>query len=69
MNKLIVRKRARISEDLVYKLSSKKTGKELKWKPKFNLKRGLKEIIIYHNRHFKKIANNELIYLDKNLKK
>ena len=66
---LIVRKRARISEDLVYKLSSKKTEIELKWKPKFNLKRGLKEMIIYHNRHFKKIANNELIYLDKNLKK
>ena len=66
---LIVRKRARISEDLVYKLSSKKTERELKWKPKFNLKRGLKEMIIYHNRHFKKIANNELIYLDKNLKK
>ena len=44
----------RIGKDKSYKLSCIKTIKELKWKPKYKLKKGIKMIIDYHNKHLLK---------------
>ena len=69
MKKLIKKTKGRIDQDLIYKLGSKKTRRELNWKPIYPLKKGLKEIIIYHNKHFKKVPKKNLVYNDFNLKK
>ena len=69
VKKLIKKTKSRISQDLVYKLNSKKTRKALNWKPVYTLKKGLKEIIIYHNKYFKNVSKKSLVYTDVNLKK
>ena len=68
-NKLIKKSKGRIGQDLLYKLGSKKTRRLLKWKPVYTLKKGLKEVIIYHNKYFKKVKKDNLVYKDPNLKK
>ena len=69
IKKLIRKIKSRIGHDLIYKLNSKKTRKELKWKPIYTLKKGLKEIIIYHRKYFKNVPEKSLIYVDTSLKK
>ena len=69
VKKLIKKTKSRIGQDLVYKLNSKKTRKALNWKPIYTLKKGLKEIIIYHNKYFKNASKKSLVYTDTNLKK
>jgi len=69
IKKLIKKTKGRIGHDLIYKLNSKKTRKELKWKPIYTLKKGLKEIVIYHEKYFKNVSKKSLIYIDTNLKK
>ena len=69
IKKLIKKTKNRIGQDLVYKLNSKKTRKALNWKPVYTLKKGLKEVIMYHNKNFIKISNKQLIYNDKSLEK
>ena len=69
IKKLIKKTKSRIGQDLVYKLNSKKTRKALNWKPIYTLKKGLKEIIIYHNKYFKNASKKSLVYTDTNLKK
>ena len=67
--KLIKKTKSRVGQDFIYKLCSKMTMKELRWKPIYSLKKGLQEIILYHKRHIKNISNKELFYKDKQLKK
>lgn len=55
----------RLGQDFMYKLSSLKTQKELKWKPIYSLTQGLKEVIIYHKKYFKNISKKELNYKKK----
>ena len=69
IKKLIKKTKARIGQDLIYKLGSRETRRKLNWKPIYSLKKGLKEIIIYHNKHFKKVSKKNLIYSDFNLKR
>ena len=69
VKKLIKKTKSRIGQDLVYKLNSKKTRKALNWKPVYTLKKGLKEIITYHNKYFKNVPKKSLVYTDINLKK
>ena len=69
IKKLIRKTKSRIGQDFIYKLGSKKTKKELSWKPVYTLKKGLKEVIMYHNTNFTKIFKKQLIYKDKILKK
>jgi len=69
VKKLIKKTKPRIGQDLIYKLGSRETRRKLNWRPVYSLKKGLKEIIIYHNKHFKKLSKKNLIYSDPNLKK
>ena len=69
IKKLIKKGRGRIGHDLVYKLDTKKTRKSLNWKPVYSLRKGLKEIIIYHNRHFNNVPNKFFKYIDTSLKR
>ena len=69
LKKLIKKTPSRIGQDLLYKLGSFETRKNLKWKPIFSLKEGLKKVIMYHNKNFIKISKKNLVYKDKNLKK
>ena len=69
IKKLIKKGRGRIGHDLVYKLGTKKTRITLNWKPIYPLRKGLKEIIIYHNRHFNNVPNKLFKYIDTSLKK
>ena len=68
IKKLIKKTKSRIGQDFVYKLNSKKTRKELRWKPIYTLKKGLKEVIMYHNKNFATISKKQLFYKDESLK-
>ena len=50
LKKLIIFKKDRIGKDKCYKLDTYKSVKFLKWKNKFSLKDGIKEIIKYQNK-------------------
>ena len=50
LKKLIIFKKDRIGKDKCYKLDTYKAVKFLKWKNKFSLKDGIKEIIKYQNK-------------------
>lgn len=67
--KLIKKIKSRVGQDLIYKLGSKKTRKELSWKPIYSLKSGLQKVLVYHSKYFKKISKKDLIYQDKQLRK
>ena len=67
LKNLITKTKSRIGQDMVYKLNSFKTRKELNWKPIYALKKGLKEIIMYHNNNFVTISKKQLIYKDSSL--
>ena len=69
LNKLIRKTRERTGQDLIYKLGSLRTQKELKWKPIYTLKKGLHEVINYHKKNFVNFSKINLTYKDKNLKK
>ena len=69
LNKLVKRTKGRTGQDLLYKLGSLSTQKALKWKPFYSLKKGLKEVINYHNKNFTNSTKINLTYKDKNLKK
>ena len=69
LNKLIKKTKGRIGQDLVYKLGSIKTRRALGWKPIYSIKKGLNEIITYHNKNFINIPKKLLTYDDKHLKK
>ena len=68
LNKLIKKTKGRIGQDLMYKLGSFATKKNLKWKPNYSLKKGLNEVINYHNKNFINFSKKNLTYEDKNLK-
>ena len=57
LKKLIVFKKDRIGKDKCYKLDTYKTVKFLKWKNKFSLKGGIKEITKYQNKKNKDYLN------------
>ena len=69
LKKLIKKIKTRVGQDLIYKLGSLKTRKALGWKPKYTLKKGLKEVIMYHNNNFIKTSKKNLFYNDKSLSK
>ena len=69
IKKLTVRSKARVGQDFLYKLGTKKTRKMLDWEPVFTLKDGLQKIIIHHNKYIKQISKKDLTYNDKNFKK
>ena len=69
IKKLIIKTKSRIGQDFSYKLGSKKTRRNLSWKPVYALKNGIQEIIVHHNKYIKKISKNDLTYRDKDLKK
>jgi len=69
LKNLIKKIPGRIGQDLLYKLGSFETRKILKWKPVYSLRKGLKEVIMYHNKNLIKISKKNLTYEDKNLKK
>ena len=69
IKKLVKKTKGRIGQDLVYKLDAKKTKKFLNWKAAYTLRKGLKEIIIYHNKHFNKVPSKFLKYTDIDLEK
>ena len=66
---MIKKIKSRAGQDLIYKLGSKKTRKELSWKPIYSLKSGLQKVLVYHSKYFKKISKKDLIYQDKQLRK
>ena len=69
LKKLVKTIKGRVGQDLIYKLGSEKTRIELRWKPVYTLKKGLQEIITYHNNYIKKISHKNFVYQDKQLKK
>ena len=62
--KLIKKTKKRIGQDFEYKLDSKKTKKDLKWKPEYSLKKALKEIINYNKITKTKFTLEDLVYRD-----
>ena len=68
-SKLIKKTKGRVGQDSIYKLGSFTTKKTLKWKPNYSLKKGLNEVINYHNKNFTQFSKKNLTYEDKNLKK
>ena len=66
--KLVKKIKGRVGQDLIYKLGSRKSRQELKWRPIYTLKMGLEEIITYHNKYIKNISNKDLMYRDNQLK-
>ena len=50
----------RIGKDSVYKLDSKKTKKELKWKAKVTIKEGISKTIKYINKNFEKLKKEKI---------
>lgn len=64
--KLIKKTKKRIGQDYEYKLSSKKTEKDLNWKPVFSFKNALKEIINYNQTIKTKVLLKDLVYRDTN---
>jgi len=60
--------KSRVGQDLIYKLGSRKSRAELKWRPIYTLKMGLQEIITYHDKYIKNVSNKDLIYQDNQLK-
>jgi len=66
--KLVKKIKSRVGQDLIYKLGSRKSREELKWRPIYTLKMGLQEIITYHNKYFKNVLNKDLTYRDNQLK-
>ena len=69
LKKLIKKIKTRVGQDFIYKLGSLKTRKVLGWKPKYTLKKGLKEVIMYHNNNFIQTSKKNLFYNDKSLSK
>ena len=69
LKKLVKIIKGRVGQDLIYKLGSEKSRNDLGWKPVYTLKKGLQEIITYHNKYINKVSNKYLIYQDKQLKK
>lgn len=66
--KLISKQKGRVGQDLIYKLDCKKTRKELKWKPVYNLNKALLEVINYKPKLFRRISKQKLTYTDTNFK-
>ena len=66
--KLITKAKGRIGLDLVYKLGTTLTKRSLGWKPDYSLKKGLNEIVNYHNKNFKKYPFKKLKFIDEDLK-
>ena len=69
LKKLVKIIKGRVGQGLIYKLGSEKSRNDLGWKPVYTLKKGLQEIITYHNKYINKVSNKYLIYQDKQLKK
>ena len=67
--KLIKITKGRTGQDLIYKLDSKKTRKELNWRPFYSLQKALKQIANYNLSKFSKLSEESLIYTDKNFRK
>ena len=65
-SKLIKITAQRKGQDIIYKLNSTKTKKELKWKPLYSLKKALIQVINYGAGKFSK---ENLVYIDSNFKK
>ena len=63
--KLIKTTKDRPSKDYAYKMNTKKAEKELKWKPKYNLERGLKETIKWYKDNKKQLLRLKNIYIHK----
>ena len=66
--KLITKAKGRIGLDSVYKLGTAVTKKSLGWKPDYSLKKGLNEIVNYHNKNFKKYSFKKSKFIDEGLK-
>ena len=64
--KLIKITESRKGQDIIYKLNSTKTRKELNWKPLYTLRKALIEVINYSTNKFSK---ENLTYIDKNFRK
>lgn len=67
--KLIKITKSRKGQDIIYKLDSKKTRRELNWKPIFSIKKALKQAINFSSLKFNKFSNENVIYTDTNFKK
>ena len=50
----------RMGKDDVYKLDSRKTRKELKWKAKVSIKKGINKTINYINNNFEKLKKEKI---------
>ena len=50
----------RMGKDNVYKLDSRKTRKELKWKAKVSIKKGIDKTINYINNNFEKLKKEKI---------
>lgn len=50
----------RVGKDYIYKLGTKITRRNLKWKPEIGIKKGIAKTILFYDRHSKKINLNEL---------
>ena len=64
-NKLIKVTKDRPSKDLIYKMSSLKAKKELKWKPKYSFKDGLKLTINWYKENKSQLSKLNNIYKHK----
>ena len=64
-NKLIRVTKDRPSKDLIYKMSSLKAKKELKWKPKYSFKKGLQLTINWYEENKSELSKLNNIYKHK----
>jgi len=69
LKSLVKKTKTRIGQDFIYKLEASETRKKLNWKPIYSLEKGLKEVIVYHKKNFKKIPKKYFTYNDKSFKK
>ena len=62
--KLVKKINSRIGQDLTYKLDSKKTRKELNWRPFYSFQKALNEVITYQKSLSKELLKESFNYKD-----
>ena len=63
--KLVVFTKDRVGKDLRYMMNSKKANKNLGWRNKITLEKGLKTTIDWHVQNFKKLNKLNATYIHK----
>ena len=64
-NKLVKITKDRPSKDYAYKMNPTKAEKELHWKPKYTIEKGLKTTIQWYKANKKQLSNLKNVYVHK----